>query len=78
MGHGPETFSFHGNRVSQSVRDDDKFIQQIIGHFKVYVQAANKNYELQLQENAKEIDRRQRAELEKKIATHEVEITDYH
>lgn len=72
LGHGPETFSFHGNRVSQSVRDDDKFIQQIIGHFKGYVQTANKNYELQLQENAKENDRRQRAELEKKIAQAEL------
>jgi len=71
MGYGPERFAIRGNTAAIGVRDDESFIQQIVNHAKNYTDAANRNYVLQMQEQATREERQRRAALEKQIAAAE-------
>jgi serine/threonine protein kinase len=68
MGYGPEQFAIRGDAAVIGVRDDESFIQKIVDHAKNYVEAANCNYALQMQEQAAREERQRRAALEKQIA----------
>jgi hypothetical protein len=70
-GYGPERFTIRGDSVAIGVRDNESSIQQIVDHAKNYVASANRNYVLQMQEQAAREERQQRAALEKQIAESE-------
>lgn len=68
-GYGPESFQIRDNKASiRNVRDDIDLIQRIVNNAKQYIIAANSAHIEQLREQAKEKERRQRAEIEKKVA----------
>lgn len=72
MGYGPERFDIRGDTASIGVRDDERFIQDIVNHAKNYVNAANRGYVQQMREHARKEEQQQRAALEKKIAEAEM------
>ena len=72
MGYGPEYFRVSGNKLSLSVREDENLIQQIVNHAKNYVNAANNGYLMQIQDQARQKEQRQKAALEKEIAEAEL------
>lgn len=67
VGYGPERFTIRGNTATIGVRGDESFIQQIVNHAKNYAEAANRNYVLQMQEQASREEKQRRAALEKQI-----------
>jgi hypothetical protein len=71
-GYGPEAFSIGGNVISIGVREDERFVQQLVDHAKNYVAAANVGYAQQQSELAARLEREQRAALERKVAEAEL------
>lgn len=72
VGYGPERFQIRGDNITIDVRDDERFIQQIVDHAKNYVAAANRGYVEQQKEIATRQEREQRTALERKIAEAEL------
>lgn len=71
-GYGPEQFHISGKTMSIGVREDERFIQQLVDYAKNYIEAANRGYQMQLQERAVHEERERRVALEK--ATTEAEL----
>lgn len=72
LGYGPESFQIQGDTITIGVRDDERFVQQIVDHTKNYVAAANRGYVEQQKEIAMRQEREQRAVLERKVAEAEL------
>lgn len=72
MGYGPEYFTIAGNQLTIPVREEGNLIQQIVDHAKQYVNAANKGYVLQVQNNIRHEEQRQKSALEKEVAEAEL------
>jgi serine/threonine protein kinase len=72
MGYGPEQFEIRGDVASIVVRNDERFIQDIVNHAKNYVIAANQGYVQQEQERLRREEQQKRAVLEKQIAEAEM------
>lgn len=67
-GYGPENFQIRGDTASINIRGNEKLIQDVVNHVKLYVTAANRGYVEQQRERAARQEHEQRAALEKKIA----------
>lgn len=69
MGKDPTMFQFNGNIARISATSNE--VQQIIDYFKQWLPMANRVYEDKLKRDADEFERKQRAELQKKIKEEE-------
>lgn len=68
LGYGPENWAVSGNKLTIQAREDENIIQQIINYAKNYVNAANKGYVMQVQNNMRQEELRKKAVLEKEIS----------
>ncbi len=67
LGYGPETFRIQGRTVSINARENESFIQSLINNAKQYVEAANRGYVLQQQEQAARQERTEREAQERRV-----------
>lgn len=72
LGYGPELFTINGNTLTIRAREDENLVQQIVDYAKQYVDAANRGYVMQMQEQAQQEERRQKDILEKEIVEAEL------
>lgn len=68
MGYGPETFQIQGRTVAVNARENESLIQSLVNNAKNYVDAANRGYVLQQQEQAARQERAEREAQERRIA----------
>ncbi len=68
MGYGPETFQIQGRTVAINARENESLIQSLVDNAKNYVDAANRGYVLQQQEQAARQERAEREAHERRIA----------
>lgn len=68
MGYGPETFQIQGRTVAISARENESLIQSLVNNAKSYVDAANRGYVLQQQEQAARQERAEREAHERRVA----------
>lgn len=68
MGYGPETFQIQGRTVAIDARENESLIQRLVDNAKNYVDAANRGYVQQQQEQAARQERAERVAHERRIA----------
>ncbi|OFW02353.1 MAG: hypothetical protein A3G20_04985 [Acidobacteria bacterium RIFCSPLOWO2_12_FULL_59_11] len=66
LGAGPEAFQFNGKTAT--VQANENAVQQIVNHFKEYLQMATRGYQEDLQAEAERREREQRRQLELEVA----------
>ena len=66
VGYGSQTFAFNGDQATKRV--EERLAQQIVNHFKNYLNLANKSYRDFVQRNLQEEERQEREQLEAEIA----------
>jgi len=67
-GYGPETFRIQGRTVTINARENESLIQSLVTNAKNYVDAANRGYVLQQQEQAARQEHAEREAQERRIA----------
>lgn len=65
MGAEPHNFRFNGNTATIQTREQDA--QQIVNHFKEYVEMATREYWEDLASQAKRIERERREKLRREV-----------
>lgn len=72
MGHGPETFSFQGNRVTTQV--DASTVQNVVDHFKRWLPVATNVLRQQLQVDVERAEARRREQLRREREAEETRL----
>ena len=66
MGAGPTAFQFQGDRAS--IHAEERSVQQIINHFKNYLDMTTRDYQADLNEKAARDEQQLRRKLEQEVA----------